>query len=178
MLAASVLAGCSAFWPVNCIFLHKKNEDTLHRWVALLLLIFIHFANFHDLGNRWSIKCSHVWRQFLILNFDLHQKILNNLRLDYVAVINQEYIKSEKLWGNNSLISKIPPCCHEDKLVPVHFHISRALKSRLLSRLINWLVIYPVPRGKWFIKTMLIHGHSPVNSPPCPGGREAGVSID
>jgi hypothetical protein len=26
---------------VNCIFLHKKNEDTLHRWVALLLLIFI-----------------------------------------------------------------------------------------------------------------------------------------
>ena len=37
----AVLAGCSAFWPVNCIFLQKKNEDTLHRWVALLLLIFI-----------------------------------------------------------------------------------------------------------------------------------------
>jgi hypothetical protein len=26
----SVLAGCSAFWPVNCIFLHKK-EGALHR---------------------------------------------------------------------------------------------------------------------------------------------------
>jgi hypothetical protein len=38
----AVLVGCSTFWPVNCIFLHKKNEDMLHRWVALLLLIFIH----------------------------------------------------------------------------------------------------------------------------------------
>jgi hypothetical protein len=76
----------------------------------------------------------------------------------------------EKLWGNNSLISKILPCCHKDKLVPVHFHISRALKSRL----INWLVIYPVPRGKWCIKTALIHSHSPVNSLPYPVGRGLG----
>ena len=38
-----------------------------------------------------------------------------------------------------------------------------------MSRLINGLVIYPVPRGKWCIKPALIHGHSPVNSPPCPG---------
>jgi hypothetical protein len=54
----AVLAGCSAFWPVNCIFLHKKNADTLHRWVALLLLIFILWLRFCKEDwvwlNRWG----------------------------------------------------------------------------------------------------------------------------
>jgi hypothetical protein len=38
-----------------------------------------------------------MWRQFSILNFDPHQKILNNLRFDYLAVI-MEYIKSENIF--------------------------------------------------------------------------------
>jgi hypothetical protein len=67
--------------------------------------------------------------------------------------------------------------CQEDKLVPVHYHNSRALKSRLLSQLINWLVIYPEPRGKWCIKPVLIHGHSAVNSSPYPRGRGAGFQL-
>jgi hypothetical protein len=108
-----------------------------------------------------------MWRQFLILKFDPHQKILNNII--YVSTILLSSFKKnyEETMIKRTKVYK----CHKDKLVPFHFHISRALKSWLLSQLINWLVIYPVPRGKWCIKPMLIPSHSTVNSPPCPGGR-------
>jgi hypothetical protein len=49
----AVLAGCSDFWPwYFCI----KNEDTLHRWVALLLLIFILWRYYTRLYDTNTIQ--------------------------------------------------------------------------------------------------------------------------
>jgi hypothetical protein len=60
----AVLAGCSAFWPVNCIFLHKKTRTccTAEWPFCYCSLLCVYHANCQNHVDISQLTSSHIQR--------------------------------------------------------------------------------------------------------------------
>jgi hypothetical protein len=91
-LNTAVLAGCSAFLPVNCLFL-QKNEFALHRWAALLLLIFILCFGVSSTKQDWMGSGRAI--QMSVIR-EGNANVCNNLHISTAALnlqVSQQLLK-------------------------------------------------------------------------------------